>query len=169
MPAYDIVSQAPETARLLAYSSPNQTAHADQSNRARGALLGLAVGNLLGLPTEGAPYDHIAASYPDGLTEIDPREARRPMDDDLAQAVDLGEALLTGDDYARDFASRLVVWARENGRGIGITTSEVIRELGTGKPLPEPARIIYERRNPIAPNGGVMRCAPVAIARRSDP
>ena len=91
------------------------------------------------------------------------------MDDDLAQAVDLGEALLAGGDYAQDFADRLVRWARENGRGIGITTGDVIYELSTGKPLPEPARIVYERRNRIAPNGGVMRCAPVAIARRNDP
>ena len=120
-------------------------------------------------PVESSWHHQIASWYPDGLTEIDPREAGRPMDDDLAQAVDLGEALLAGGDVARDFADRLVVWARDNGRGIGITTSEVIRELESGKLLPEPARVVYECRNRIAPNGGVMRCAPVAIARRSDP
>ena len=61
------------------------------------------------------------------------------------------------------------MWARENGRGMGSTTRKVILQLSTGKPLPEPARVVYERRNRIAPNGGVMRCAPVAIARRNDP
>ena len=138
-------------------------------NRSRGVLLGLAAGNLLGLPVEGDRYQDIAARYPEGISEIDPREATRPMDDDLAQAVDLGEALLAGGDYVRDFADRLIVWAQENGRGMGITTGEVIYELERGHPLPEAARIVYERKGRIAPNGGVMRCAPVAIARRGDP
>ena len=164
-----IVSQAPEVARWLTRTAAGDPLPSDLTDRARGVLLGLAAGNLLGLPVEGDGHEWIAESYPDGLTEIDPLEANRPMDDDLAQAVDLGEALLAGGDYARVFADRLAVWARENGRGIGITTREVIRELSTGKPLPEPARIVYERRNRIAPNGGVMRCAPVAIARRDDP
>ncbi len=164
-----IVLQAPDVARFIARSAAGDPSDTALSDRARGVLLGLAVGNLLGLPVEGDRHDWIAASYPDGLTEIDPRQAQRPMDDDLAQAVDLGEALLGGGDYAQDFADHLVRWARENGRGIGITTGDVIYELSTGKPLPEPARIVYERRNRIAPNGGVMRCAPAAIARRNDP
>ena len=167
MRPYEIVSQAPETASFIAsYASERPTTERAR-DRARGALLGLAAGNILGLSVEGAPYDQIAAWHPSGLTEIDPREVSRAMDDDLAQAVDLGHALLAGDDYARDFADRLIIWARENGRGIGITTSEVIDELANGLPLPEPARVVFERRNRIAPNGGVMRCAPVAIARRN--
>ena len=91
------------------------------------------------------------------------------MDDDLAQAVELGEALVGGDDYIQDFAARLIIWLEENGRGCGHTTREVIYELKTGNPPPEPARIVYERMGRIAPNGGVMRCAPVAIARRNNP
>ena len=138
-------------------------------DRGRGALLGLAAGNLLGLPMEGASYRDIGRRYPEGVTEIDSLEVSRPLDDDLAQAVDLGEALLAGGDYTGEFAQRLVRWRRENGRGIGITTSEVIDELERGRELPEPARIIYERKNRIAPNGGVMRCAPVALARYSAP
>ncbi len=163
-----IVLQAPEVARFIALTDDDPLAN-DLSDRARGVMLGLACGNLLGLPVESQWHDDIARWYPNGLTDIDPQEAHRSMDDDLAQAVDLAEALLAGGDYAQDFAGRLVVWAHENGRGMGYTTGEVIRELSTGKPLPEPARIVYERRNRIAPNGGVMRCAPVAIARRQDP
>ena len=158
-----IVSQAPALAQLLG------DRRASVSDRARGAMLGLAAGNLLGIPVESRWHHQIAARYPDGLTEIDPREAHRFMDDDLAQAVELAESLLAGGDLASDFARRLIVWARENGRGIGLTTAEVIDELTTGKPFPEPARIVYERKGRIAPNGGVMRCAPVAIARRRNP
>ena len=169
MPIEEIVSLAPNTSRWIASSTAVRPVREAIADRARGALLGLAVGNLLGLPVEGDRYDWMVSEFPNGVTEIDPREAGRPMDDDLAQAVDLGDALLAGGDYARDFANRLVVWERENGRGIGITTSDVIRELSTGQPIPEPARIVYERRNRIAPNGGLMRCAPVAIARRDSP
>ncbi len=117
---------------------------------------------------EGDSYRSIERRYPQGVLDIDPLEAHRPMDDDLAQAVDLGEALLDGGLYVNEFAERLVVWARENGRGMGILTSQAIRELGAGHAPPEAARILYER-NPIAPNGGVMRCAPVALARLHQP
>ena len=138
-------------------------------DRARGVLAGLAVGNLLGLPVEGLPAASIARENPDGLTEIDSFERLRPMDDDLAQAVDLGEALVAGGDYVSDFARRLVRWRRNNGRGIGITTAAVISLLEEGQPPPEAGRIIYEERDHIAPNGGLMRCAPVALARNSNP
>ena len=43
---------------------------------------------------ESDQCDWTAESYPDGLTDIDPREPERLLDDDLAQAVDLGESLL---------------------------------------------------------------------------
>lgn len=164
-----IIFKAPEVARFIAQSASVDPSASDLRDHARGTLLGLAVGNLLGLPVESEWHHDIAHRYPGGLADIDLREARRPMDDDLAQAVELAEALLAGVNYVQDFADRLVVWARENGRGMGYTTGEVIRELASGKTLPEPARIVYERRNRIAPNGGVMRCAPVAIARRRNP
>ncbi len=167
MPHTSASTHAPRLTRLLAAAAPADTA--GEQDRGRGAMQGLAAGNLLGLPVEGDWHADIAARFPNGVTDIDPREAHRPMDDDLAQAVDLGEALLAGGDYVQDFADRLIMWARENGRGMGITTGEVIRELERGKPIPEPARVVYERRGRIAPNGGVMRCAPVAIARRSNP
>ena len=47
-------------------------------------------------------------------------------------------------------------------------TSAVIDELEAGHAPPEAARVVYED-NPIAPNGGVMRCAPVALARFRQP
>lgn len=164
----NVVAVAPNLTALLSETLPS-AGSPDNADRARGTLLGLAAGNLLGLPVESTSHHRIAGRHPDGLTEIDPAEAHRRMDDDLAQAVDLGESLLAGGDYVQDFSDRLDVWARENGRGIGITTEEVIEEIRQGAPTPEPARRVYERKNGIAPNGGVMRCAPVAIARHDDP
>ncbi len=156
-----IIQQAPETAKHIAQA----TSIAD---RASGVLLGLAAGNSLGGPTEGARHDYIAKQYPQGITEIDPSRANEPMDDDLAQAVELGAALLEAGDLAENFAKRMITWYRTNGRGIGMTTRAAIHELENGTPVPEAARVVYERRA-IAPNGGVMRCAPIAIAHRQNP
>ena len=136
-----------------------------------GTMFGLAVGNLLGLPVEGWSHVEISRRYPDGVREIDPREKTRPMDDDLAQAVELGEALLTGPgeplishaDLMEDFAERLVRWLSNNGRGCGTTTWRVIELLEDGVPAPDAARSVYLERDRIAPNGAVMRCAPIAI------
>ncbi len=161
----NIVTTAPTVASLLDSATCSRDG---LRGRARGAMLGLAAGNLLGLPVEGWNHREIDRSYYEGVTDIDPREALRPMDDDLAQAVDLGEALLEGGDYVGSFAGRLVTWARENGRGMGILTSRVIQELAAGHAPPGAARLVYES-NPIAPNGGVMRCAPVALARHRQP
>ncbi len=169
MPDPNIITRAPNLAKLLSESANATVDRERLRDRSRGALLGLAVGNLLGLPVEGASHREIDRWHPDGVVDIDPQEACRPMDDDLAQAVDLGEALASGGDYVSEFVRRLIVWRCENGRGCGFTTSRVIEELDEGAPYPEAARIVYEELGNIAPNGGVMRCAPVAIARRRDP
>ena len=136
--------------------------------RCRGAMLGLAVGNLLGLRVEGCWYHQIDEWYPDGIREIDPRERLRPMDDDVAQAVELGDALVAGEDLVAEFSARMVVWLENNGRGCGRTTRSAIREMQRGVRAPEAARSVYEMWG-WAPNGGLMRCAPVGIARRNSP
>ena len=160
----NVISQAPTVSALVRCAGDEEML----SDRARGTMLGLAVGNLLGLPMEGWSSAAIENRYPDGVTYIDPREAHSQMDDDLAQAVDLGEALLEGGDYVDEFAKRIVVWRRENARGMGIMTNRVIGVLEAGHRPPEAARIVYSE-SPIAPNGGVMRCAPVALARFREP
>ena len=153
---------------LIAMLSANASSNEDLRDRARGTMLGLAVGNLLGLPMESQWYHDIDVRYPEGVREINPREVDRPMDDDLAQSVDLGEALVEGGDYVQSFANRLVRWARENGRSMGYLTCRVISLLEESHPVPEAARLDYEGY-PIAPNGAVMRCAPVALARHGNP
>ena len=214
-----LISDAPNLVRFLRNVSTAPANPATRRDRSRGVLLGLAVGNVLGLPVEGRWYYEIDDRYPDGVTEANPKAKSRLMDDDLAQAVDLGEALLADSDAVRDFARRLVIWRHENGHGIGNTTKivvgllEILETLEEGTPPPEVARVFYERephrsfyeydspfpdlltalletleegmpppeavrffparvfyeRHPIAPNGGLMRCAPVAVAHHSAP
>ena len=162
-----IVRQAPRLAAMLADAAPVPI---DQ-DRARGVLLGLAVGNLLGLPVEGASRAAIARAHSGGLREIDPREANRPMDDDLAQAVELTAALAQDPDPIQGFAERLVDWRAANGRGIGIMTATVIDYLEVGLGVPGAARAFWrERGSPqTQPNGALMRCAPVALRYALEP
>lgn len=162
-----IVRRAPHLAGLI---EAQPAAPLDQ-DRALGVLLGLAVGNLLGLPVEGASRSTVQRAYPQGLRQIDPRERDRPMDDDLAQAVDLAEALAHDPDPVSGFADRLVKWRTENGRGIGIMTSNVIDYLEVGLGVPGAARAFWQERDSpeTQPNGALMRCAPVALRCALDP
>ena len=123
----NVIGRAPNVSALLGSAIGLEE---QLSYRTRGVMLGLAVGNLLGIPVEGLGYGEIERLYPNGVRDIDPREAYCPLDDDLAQAVELGETLLEGGDYVGEFGERLVVWARENGRGMGVLTSRVISEFG---------------------------------------
>ena len=154
--------------RMSAILERAPTADLGMQDRAHGTMLGLAIGNLLGIPMEGRWYYEIDRRYPQGVLYIDQHEVHRPMDDDLAQAVDLAEALVEVGDIAVNFAARMVAWARENGRGMGSLTRRVIDQLeGASSPF-EAARSVYES-DPRAPNGGVMRCAPVAVCRHGQP
>ena len=103
----------------------------DITSRARGALLGLATGNALGVPTE---YYHtaeaIAAAFPEGLHDIIRQDtAQSPYDDDLALTVLLAEELLEPEVDLRRLAQRWVEWAEQDGRGIGLWTRTALRHI----------------------------------------
>ena len=138
-------------------------------DRARGVMLGVAVGNLLGLPLESRTRQQIREHYPNGVTEIRVEEMARPMDDDLAQAVELAEALLESGDLTERFAARLIHWRRVNGRGMGRLTRQSIAQLEDKVRPPSAAYAVYRAKGCIASNGGIMRCAPVAVARWRQP
>ena len=149
-----------------AISSPIQD---DLRERARGVMLGVVVGNLLGLPVEGRSRSRIQRRYPNGVRDISLVEASQPLDDDPAQAVELAEALLEKGNLSDLFAARLVTWRSANGRGMGRTTRQSIAQLADGVPPPVAAYAAYRAKGGGAPNGGIMRCAPVAVARRLRP
>jgi ADP-ribosyl-[dinitrogen reductase] hydrolase len=148
------------------------TPYTDQlvRDRYRGALLGLAVGNALGLPVEFWPSADIRKKYPHGVREIDSAEVDLPWDDDLAQTVILAEAILEHDTLRHDdLAARLLEWDESNGRGMGNLTRAVINALRQGIAPSEAARLVWERDGGSpAGNGAVMRCAPVALRWRVD-
>ena len=169
LPAEPVVGRTPNLVRYLAESTATVPKAGQIIDRARGVMLGVVVGNLLGLPVEGWSVRHIRESYPTGVREIRSSELKKPMDDDPAQSVELAEALLEGGDLVERFTARLIAWSLLNGRGMGRTTRQSINQPKDKVPPPVAAYAVYRTKGEIAPNGGIMRCAPVAIARRRHP
>ena len=169
LPAEPVVGRTPNLVRYLAESTAATPEAGQISDRARGVILGVVVGNLLGLPVEGWSVKRIQESYPTGVRDIRSSELKKPMDDDPAQSVELAEALLEGGDLVERFTARLIAWSLLNGRGMGRTTRQSINQLKDKVPPPVAAYAVYRAKGEIAPNGGIMRCAPVAIARRGHP
>ena len=60
----NVVVRAPNVSALLGSAVGCEEGLSD---RARGVMLGLAVGNLLGIPVEGWGYGEIDRGYPDGV------------------------------------------------------------------------------------------------------
>lgn len=126
--------------------------------RARGAMLGHAAGNALGVPTE---FLHtpaaIAARFPGGLREV--MRADRPgspWDDDVAMAVAVAEELLRPRPDPHEIARRWVRWMKEDGRGIGVWTATALEYFDRhDAPIPDAGGQ--------AGNGAVMRTLPVAL------
>ena len=169
LPATPPVGRTPNLERYLSTAIAAGPGAGQLMDRARGVMLGVVVGNLLGLAFEGRSRERIKQLYPSGVTEIRPGETAKPLDDDPAQSVELAEALLEGGNLAERFAARLIAWRRLNGRGMGRTTRQSIAQLEDRVPPPVAAYAVFRAKGENAPNGGIMRCAPVAIARRGQP
>ena len=73
--------------------------------RARGALLGLVVGNQLGVPTEGKDAQAIREAFPQGVRDLAPPPKGSPFDDDAAMTLLLADSLAEKGDFdAEDVA-----------------------------------------------------------------
>jgi ADP-ribosyl-[dinitrogen reductase] hydrolase len=138
--------------------------------RARGALLGLVVGNQLGVPTEGlGTAEAIRAAFPQGVRDLAPPPTGSPYDDDAAMTLLLAESLVQcGDFDVSDVAERWVQWMKRDGRGIGVTTQRALRLIERGMEPFEAGRLALSG-GAAAGNGAVMRCLPVALRYHDNP
>jgi len=129
--------------------------------RARGALLGLVVGNQLGVPTEGlGTAAAIREAFPQGVRDLAPPPKGSPFDDDAAMTLLLAESLAEKGDFdANDVAERWVKWMKRDGRGIGLTTQRALRLIERGTEPFEAGRLT-RAGGAAASNGAVMRCIP---------
>ncbi|MEL6344101.1 MAG: ADP-ribosylglycohydrolase family protein [Myxococcota bacterium] len=144
-----------------------------RSERIEGGLIGMLVGDALGVPYEFHPPHHIP---PEALIEFDPPpgfvRAHRGVppgtwSDDGAHALCLLSSLLdNGRLDLEDFSERLVRWQREGYLAvdgvvfdIGIQTSKALMRVALGA-LPEEAGPDGEWDNG---NGSLMRVLPLAL------
>ena len=166
---------------MTAKASPIDQEMTDVLDRCRGTMVGLAVGNLMGVRQEGSSRHHILRRYPEGIREIEALPGYTD-DDDLAQAVIVADACLAADRLrVEDLARRFWVWGEENGLGMGGLTKRALTHFGgarpqqargtetrprhpAGRPALSAAREAWEESGRCAAgNGAVMRCAPVAV------
>lgn len=142
----------------------------DLRDRARGALVGLAVGDALGTTLEfqpRPPQPVLTTIVGGGPFRLEAGQ----WTDDTAMALALADSLLADPDLdERDLMGRFCDWWR-NGRysctgtcfDIGITTSEALSRFErTGNP------ISGSEHPRSAGNGSLMRLSPVAVRHWSD-
>lgn len=127
-------------------------------DRARGALLGHAAGNALGVPTEflGTPEairDRFGGELRD-VVRCDTPDS--PYDDDLALTLILAEELLEREVDLRRLALRWADWAERDGRGIGLWTRRALQHIRRHDAPPGST-------GGQAGNGTVSRCLPIAL------
>ena len=145
-------------------------------DRVRGGLVGLLVGDALGVPYECHPpaeipaSDQIDFSPPDRFVRSHRYIRPGTWSDDGAQALCLLASLLDrGKLDLQDFAEKLVDWYKSgymavdgNVFDIGTTTWKALRAVGSGTPA-ETAGLTDVQSNG---NGSLMRVLPLALWHR---
>ncbi|MYA50542.1 MAG: hypothetical protein F4045_01755 [Chloroflexi bacterium] len=152
-------------------------------DRARGLMVGIAAGNLLGITVEGRTKDDVHHRFPNGMRDIAAKPGF-PDDDDLAQSLIIAEAAEEGPLDVEDLGHRFWEWGEVNGLGMGNLTSQVLALFGGSPPRRLGCGTIDDVRQPrglaiedasrkawggkSAGNGALMRCTPIAIRWRDD-
>jgi ADP-ribosyl-[dinitrogen reductase] hydrolase len=137
--------------------------------RARGTLLGLAVGDALGAPLELSAPEDARSAVERGL-EMTGGGSWEPGEwtDDTALALCLAESILArGLLDTDDLASRYIAWANETPKGIGRTTRAALKGARDAAHARLQTREHHARTGFTAGNGTVMRAAPIALAANS--
>ena len=147
-------------------------------SRALGCIVGLAVGNILGLAVESQHRSwvrsQLGAAGP--FKRLPTEERDRVWDDDLAMAMALSECLVALPQGATHLdtsaiQSAYLAWLRTGSRGIGTLTQEVLIKIAAGEA--RAAERVWQSRcgwgqRPLG-NGSAMRIAPLGLAFAGDP
>jgi ADP-ribosylglycohydrolase len=145
-----------------------------QQDRAVGALLGLAVGDALGVPYEyGTPPDGEPQMVGGGLGGFAPGQ----WSDDTAMAVCIAQVTATGADLTTEagldaVAAQFLAWYADDPPDIGIQTRAVLGAVSSGAgaaQLRAVSEALHRQTGRTAGNGSLMRTSPVALAHLGDP
>jgi ADP-ribosyl-[dinitrogen reductase] hydrolase len=144
-----------------------------KNDKLEGGLVGLLVGDALGVPYEFCPpekippYDDIEFTSPSGFVRAHHGVAPGTWSDDGAQALCLLSSLISnGRLDPNHFAMLLLKWYKEGFLAvdqkvfdIGTHTARVLQAILNGMPALEAGQLGYEARG----NGSLMRSLPLAL------
>jgi len=149
-----------------------RTPHAQVADRARGVMLGLAVGDALGAALEWDHPEQIVARYGGPLRDMVASQtwSLGEWTDDTAMALKLAESMADRGVYDEDdVLARYLVWARSSPKDIGATVSHALARASTPAAARAAAADYHTRSGGhSAGNGSLMRTAPIAIRYRRD-
>ncbi|HZP81959.1 MAG TPA: ADP-ribosylglycohydrolase family protein [Chthonomonadaceae bacterium] len=133
-------------------------------DRFRGTLLGVAVGDALGGPLEfqpaREPNQYVTEMVGGGWQQLAPGQ----WTDDTQMTLCVVESLLTKRVFdPDDIARRFVAWMQSNPPDIGLHTGRVLAAIGQGEAWEQASKAVQEMTPDNAPNGSLMRCAPLAL------
>ena len=139
-------------------------------DRARGMLVGLAVGDALGVPVEFGCTAQDIIMTADIVHDMPKYGGMRGLwSDDTSMALCLGDSLVENEGYdSYDVMTKYLMWRDQGynslvgmGFGIGNQTDIAISAFEKDPVIPKDAEKEYN-----AGNGGIMRMAPVIIASK---
>lgn len=135
-----------------------------ETDRARAALLALAIGDAMGAPVELWSSQQIKSRYGGDLDDV-----YGLTTDDTAQTLALARAIET--DYSEEKAiSNYVKWFQEDAHGIGSNSRFVLQAASQGKDPRKSARQFLREKPLRKPsNGALMRCVPLALRYYKEP
>jgi len=140
----------------------------------RGCLVGLCVGDALGMPVEGMTaaqirgrYGRVMGMLPDRRREL---KAGQTTDDTAMMLCILESYLALSDFDPHDIADRFLAWYREGALGIGHLTREACENLLYGYNFERAGRDAWETfpESMRMGNGSLMRAAPTGLRRYHD-
>jgi ADP-ribosyl-[dinitrogen reductase] hydrolase len=147
----------------------------DLLDRFRGCLLGVAVGDALGMPTEGYTAREIKAKFgmvremlaaPQGHFHTGLFAGQ--FTDDTEETLLLAESLVEAAGFSPDrFAERLAAWGttwtldERLNRGVGFATRSAVESMIAGTPWQQSGQAI-------ATCGSAMRAAPIGLLYHTD-
>ncbi len=137
----------------------------DRLERFQGCLVGVAVGDALGMPVEGMSKEQIGLQFGTLKEMVDgPRPAGNITDDTL-QTLCLAESIVEiGEFDPDDAAKRLLNWFRTDPFGIGTHTYRVLSLVDKGMDWRKAIEEVEKQNAPwTAGNGSLMRCSPIGL------